>query len=146
VPMSGDRPSRRFDVVAETRRRWSKAEKRAIVAEASAPCTNVSAVARRHGISPSLLFRWIKVHAPSHDDRGRSAEPTFLPVALPAPVAVKPAVAEARRSERVTKPSRETARVDATRIEIELANGRQVRVGAGVDAATLKQIIDLLEV
>jgi transposase len=144
--MSGDRPSRRFDIIAETRRRWSKAEKQAIVAEASASCTNVSAIARRHGISPSLLFRWIKVHAPSHDDRGRSAEPTFLPVALLAPVAVQPPAAEARRSERVAKPSRETARVDATRIEIELANGRRVRVGAGVDAATLKQIIDLLEV
>ncbi len=96
-------------------------------------------------ISPSLLFRWLKVHAPSPDDRGHSAEPTFLPVALPAPVAVKPAAAEARRSSRSTKPSGETTRADAIRIEIELANGRRVRIGTGVDAVTLKQIIDLLE-
>jgi hypothetical protein len=31
------------------------------------------------------------------------------------------------------------------RIEIELANGRLVRVGAGIDAAALKRILDVLE-
>ena len=49
--MSGDGFSRRYTVVAETRRRWGDAEKQAIVAEAAPPGTNISAVARRHGIS-----------------------------------------------------------------------------------------------
>ena len=49
--MSGDEFARRFEVVAETRRRWSREEKLAIVEEASGPCVNISAVARRQSIS-----------------------------------------------------------------------------------------------
>jgi transposase-like protein len=58
VPMSGDNFPRRYSVVAETRRKWSDAEKHSIVAEAERPGANISAVARRHGIKPNLLFRW----------------------------------------------------------------------------------------
>jgi Transposase len=57
VPMSGDNFSRRYSIVAETRRKWSDTEKQAIVAQAAQPGANISAVARRHGIKPSLLFR-----------------------------------------------------------------------------------------
>ena len=144
MPMSGDGPSRRFDVVAETRRRWSTAEKKAIVAEASVPCTNVSTIARRHGISPSLLFRWIKVHKAEHGQEVCPAEAKFLPVALPAPAVAEMPATDRRRTEQGRKPPRASAPSDTIRIEIELANGR-VRVGAGVDAALLKQVIDVLE-
>lgn len=54
----GDNFARRYSVVTETRRRWSEAETQAVVAEADRPGVNISAVARRHGIKPSLLFRW----------------------------------------------------------------------------------------
>ena len=91
VPMSGDRSSRRFDIVAETRRRWSPEEKQAIVAEASASCTNVSAVTRRHDINPSLLFRWMKSQKGTEADR--RAASAFLPVALPALAIVTPPAA-----------------------------------------------------
>jgi transposase len=57
VPSSGDGFSRRYSVVAETRWRWSEDENQAIVGEVLQPGVNVSAVARRHGIKPSLLFR-----------------------------------------------------------------------------------------
>ena len=40
------------------RRRFTRAEKLAIVAEAERSKRGVSAVARRHGIDPSVLFRW----------------------------------------------------------------------------------------
>ena len=43
---------------AGRRRRWSADAKAAIVAESFAPGASVSAVARRHDISPSLLFLW----------------------------------------------------------------------------------------
>jgi transposase len=135
VGMSGDRSSRRYDVVAETRRQRSRQEKQAIVAEASAPCANVSAVARRHGISPSLLFRWIK------DLKPVSPEPaaTFLPVALTAPVSPELTAA--------TKPvkARKAVRIGGDAIEIDLANGRRVRVVGSVDGSALKRIIALLE-
>ncbi len=130
MPMSGDSSKRRYDIVAETRRRWSKAEKLAIVAEASVPDVNVSAIARRHGIQPSLLFRWREhfadtpkcvVEPPSSSgDPG----PSFVPVALPAPTGL-------------SQP--------ACSVEIVLRNGRRVRVRAAIDITALKRIVDALE-
>lgn len=128
--MSGDRSSRRFDIVAEARRRWSEADKRAIVSEASGACTNVSAVARRHGIKPSLLFRWKKMYGDSSAPLGPAA-PMFVPVALPAPSSTTP-----------------TARAIAPpcwSIEILLAGGHTVRVGSDVDPQALARIVAALE-
>jgi transposase len=42
----------------ERRRRWSPAEKRAIVQETYEAGHTVSSVARKHGIAPSQLFYW----------------------------------------------------------------------------------------
>ena len=85
--MSGDRTIPRFDVVATTRRRWSKEQKRAIVAEIDVDGATLSEVARRHGIHASLLFRWRKelgsvFAAPSigAEPTAAPATPRFLPV------------------------------------------------------------------
>lgn len=45
----------------EKRRRWSTAEKAALVRETYEPGMNVSLVARKHGISASQLFNWRKL-------------------------------------------------------------------------------------
>ena len=42
----------------QRRRRWSTAEKIPLVEESQQPGSSVSFVARRYGLSPSLLFRW----------------------------------------------------------------------------------------
>ena len=42
----------------ERRRRWSAAEKVAMVAETHEPGVTVSLVARRHGVAPNQLFTW----------------------------------------------------------------------------------------
>lgn len=66
------------------RRRWSADAKAAIIAESFAPGASASAVARRHDISPSLLFLWLR-----QTTRVRGAEhgagdvrPGFVPVAI----------------------------------------------------------------
>ena len=59
MPTSGHETSRDFSVVA-ARRMWSRAEKQSIVEETLVPGANVSAVARRHGVAQSLLYRWRK--------------------------------------------------------------------------------------
>jgi len=41
-----------------SRRTFSEEQKRAMVAETEAPGATVSAVARRHGVVTSMLFRW----------------------------------------------------------------------------------------
>ncbi|MCH8533113.1 MAG: transposase, partial [Saccharospirillum sp.] len=50
----------RIEVITgvERRRRYSAQEKASIVMECDHPGMSVSLVARRHGISASLLFRW----------------------------------------------------------------------------------------
>ena len=42
----------------ERRRRWTAADKLAIVEETLLPGESVSAVARRHGVAANLLYRW----------------------------------------------------------------------------------------
>jgi transposase len=46
----------------ERRRRWSAEEKLAIVRESFDSGRTVSTVARQHGVSPSQLFHWRKLH------------------------------------------------------------------------------------
>jgi transposase len=123
--MSGANFSRRYSIVAEARRQWSEAEKQAVVAEAERPGVNISAVARRHGIKPSLLFRWRRLARDAQDQPSTA----FIPVTLALPAVETPPPAASR------EPAEQ-------RIEIALGNGRVVRVGAGVDVDSLRRILD----
>src|SRR6185369_16285183 len=42
----------------ERRRKWTDAEKAAVLAETDTPGTNVAAVARKHGIARSVVYNW----------------------------------------------------------------------------------------
>jgi transposase len=50
----------RLEVITGTarRRRWSTEQKLRIIEESFEPGETVSAVARRNGVAPNLLFRW----------------------------------------------------------------------------------------
>ena len=135
--MSGDRITPRYDVIATTRRSWSKQQKRAIDAEVDVGGATLSEVARRHGIHSSLLFRWRRalgspLGSPPLDSRadalGSTRALSFVPVMLAAPTTPEPSVAG--------KPGI---------IEIVIAGGRTVRVGSDVDASALVRIIAALE-
>ena len=130
--ISGDDFDRRFDLIAETRRRWSLVEKRKIVAEACVPCTNVSAVARRHGVKPALLYRWKKELG---DETAKPDSPLFVPVT----VSDQPA-----RHTTIEPPAVEI-HGNSECIDIRLANGRSVRVDLGIDTHALKRIINILD-
>ena len=126
--MSGLDASDRLVITADTRRRWSAGEKRAIVEEAAQSTTSVSRVARRHGIAPSLVFRWRREFAEADRAHELPSGSAFIPIALPAP-----ADAPARHDWR------------SGMIEIELISGRRMRVDGTVDIAVLKRIVDALE-
>jgi transposase len=124
--MSGYSQEKTYAVVAETRRRWSEAERKQIVAETEA--ASVSSVARKHRVAASLVFRWrAAAGVVGKKSVGQEAS-AFVPAMLPAPAAV------------VASPS-----ADRGMIEIELAGGRRLRVSGPVDIATLKQVIAVLE-
>lgn len=128
--MSGDGTSPKFEVIASTRRRWRREQKLAILAEVDAPGGSVWEVARRHGLHTSLLFRWRRDVSKSITRQPTAPRPplTFLPVALPPP--------EMQAMPVSGKPGA---------IEIVLAGGRTIRVGADVDTAALRRIVDALE-
>ena len=50
----------RIEVITGTarRRRWTVPEKLRIVEDTLVPGESISAVARRHGVAPNLLYRW----------------------------------------------------------------------------------------
>ena len=104
------------------RRRWTDEEKAWIVAESLAPATTVSAVARRYGLHASQLFVWRQQLQRSAAAAVVLGEQEFVPVLLeadPAPVAT------------------------AGRMEIALGPA-VVRVGADVDAAALRRVLEVV--
>ena len=119
--MSGYDQGKNFTVVAETRRKWTAAEKAAVVAEIAG--SSVSSVARQHGIASSLVFRWRRELGVSCMRTEREATTAFIPLTLPAPAAAP----------------------GSGVIEIELARGCRVRVDASVDVNALKRVIAALE-
>ncbi len=69
---------------ATPRRRWSVVAKERIVAAASEPGANVSALARTHGLSPQQVFTWRRQAAGKSRKKvkGAAVGPSFAVVAL----------------------------------------------------------------
>jgi transposase len=111
---------------AARRRKWSEADKLRIVEASFAGRRLVSATARRHGISRSLLTTWRRQFR--EGTLGADRQPSFAPVLMAGKVASK--------SERAS---------GVDRIAIVLGNGRRLIVGAGIDASALARVIAVLE-
>lgn len=119
--------------VVTRRRKWTPEQKAALLAEVEAEGGRVALVARRHGISESLLYNWRsawKAASATHDSEpvafvqigmiGRDEGPAML---------VNPDQAP---------PPSGTTRVGM--IEIDLPNGAQVRVDAFVNERALHRV------
>jgi transposase len=110
------------------RRRWSEAEKLRIVLESLQRPRLISATARRHGISRSLLLAWRRTL--QVERMKAEARLAFVPAVVvpePAPVA-----------QSVTSSS-------AGCMLIVLGKGRRLIVDATVDTAALERVLDVLE-
>ena len=111
------------------RRAWSVEEKRRIVAETFEPGSSVSVVARRHDLNANMLFTWRR-QARAAEASAAADRLTFVPAVISAPPAAMAVSPE---------PSAPTGRM-----EIALAGGDRVIVGADVDAAALGRVIKVL--
>jgi transposase len=111
---------------AARRRPWSDADKLRIVEASFAGSRLVSATARAHGVSRSLLTTWRRL--------AREGKLCAEPRPSFAPIVVTP---EAMQQVE-TRPG-------ADRIEIVLANGRRLIVSAGIDAAALARVVSVLD-
>ncbi len=112
----------------ERRRRWSVEEKARIIAEAQAPGARVADIARRHGISRSLLYTWRREHS-------SAVLPDLVPV-----------VVEMRDGPTVRRDAASSAvpREPDGSIEIALAGGVRVTVRGRVDPKGLRAVLAAL--
>ena len=106
-------------------RAWPESLKREIVAATLLPGSSVSRIARRYDVNANQVFAWRRRY------RDGAAEPAALRL-LPVTVAPDPPRGTAPASEREL-------------IEIVLTGGYRVRVGEGVQASTLRLVLDVLE-
>jgi transposase len=118
----------------ERRRRWSLADKLSIVAETREPGARIGDVAARHGVCESLVFTWRRLAR-----EGVLVAPK-MPVFMPVKISETSPAAAAARPDTSPPPARPPSGL----IEIELGNGRQVRVGSDVNLAALRRVLAAL--
>ena len=119
VHNAGGDTLRRVEVITGTgrRRRWDAETKGRLVAESFEPGCSVSELARRHDLSPSLLFLWRRQAAKNAESKVRGG-PAFVPmvVAPSAPVVTEACV-----------------------VEVELGDVR-IRIKGPVDRSVLREV------
>jgi transposase len=128
LPKSKPEPVRRVEVFtgAGRRRAWSREEKARIVAESYESGETVSAVARRHGLTPQQLFGWRRTARPEGEGGTDESGSAFAPVIV---TAGRPEV-----------PLAPACLSGAAVIEI-VVGAATVRVAPGTDAATLATVL-----
>jgi transposase len=118
-------PVQRVEVFTGTgrRRAWTAEQKVRIIAESDAPGTNVSAVARRHGLTPQQLFGW-----------RRSAQRVALKEAEASGAVFAPVIVERSHRPIAAQPA------GTPMIEVVIG-GATVRIPPGIDTATLTAVL-----
>jgi transposase len=121
----------RIEIVSDRRRRHELAFRAMVVREAEIPGACVRDVARRHGICPSLIYRWRRVAGAScAGDRAVGLVPVRIADSVPLP---------GERAEREAASAHRSGM-----IEIELVGGVRVRVDEAVNAAALRRVLGVL--
>ncbi|MGV1683891.1 IS66-like element accessory protein TnpA [Sphingopyxis sp. NJF-3] len=123
------------------RRDWPPEVKASIVAESFSGQETVSAVARRHGLSPTQLFNWRRDLRKRLEGQGltlpamSSTAPAFVPAVVD-PLPASGPLPAVRHSAKRHRPQ-------ASAIELEI-DGIAVRIGRGADAGMITAVIEAL--
>ena len=130
LPKSKPEPARRLEVFTGSgrRRKWTPAQKAEIVAEIYDSGDTVSAVARRHALTPQQLFGWRREARRRMKRTAASDEPPQHGAAF-VPVVVEEAL-----------PGLAAKEVGASVIEIVIG-AATVRVAPSIDAGTLTVVL-----
>jgi transposase len=123
----------------ERRRRWTSGEKAALLAEIEAEGGQVSLVARRHGISKSLLYNWRSAcRAALAGCSSVSGSGGFIPLGVIAdPSYEGPAMRTASGARGAFAALAGRAGV----MEIELPDGVRVRADGSVEELALRRVL-----
>ncbi len=127
---------RRFEVIngSQGRRRWSTDDRARILEETLVPGAVVSAVARRHGLTPQQVFTWRR------EARKAVETPAFVPAVIgPSPMREPEPVKPPRR-----KIGRGTSRRGWAAIALDV-DGVKVTIENGASPATIAAVIGALK-
>ena len=123
-----------LSVVDKGRRRdWTDAEKVRIVEESLRGYRQCAATARRYEISRALLTRWRRDFRSGH--LVADGRPQFMAVQV---------ASDAANSAARQPPESPAASIN-DRVEITLANGRKLAVGATLDPMALMRLVQVLD-
>jgi transposase-like protein len=117
------------------RRRYSLAEKRAMVEETQVHGASVPEVAQRHGVNPNLLSIWRCLYRQGLLEEKGPAPGALLPVKVSTPTVLP--------TERVATPKVPKKNSD-TQLEVEFASGHCLRIRGAVDRSLLRDLISVL--
>lgn len=119
------------------RRNYADADRRRIIEEASRENASISGVARKYGISTSLMFQWRK-------QLGMGAMHRIVPVTI---TDTPDGLADLAVMTSRTTASHTPAKVElaAPAIEIELAGGRRLRFARDTDPETIQRLVAALD-
>jgi transposase len=121
------------------RRKWSAATKASLLAEVEAEGGKVGVVARRHGISESVIYGWRSADKASGSQQ--AVEPvTFVPLGVVGGVGQEmPALLASPEPQR--PPLVRAGDSGAGAIEIALPNGARISVDAFVNETALARVL-----
>jgi transposase len=130
LPKSKPEPVRRVEVFTGTgrRRAWAADEKARIIAESYAGGETVSAVARRHGLTPQQLFGWRREARQRAESEAGEISRAFTPVIVEA-------------SRRHLDAPIAAARPDGSPMVEIVIGAATVRIPPGIDAVTLTTVL-----
>ena len=135
LPKSKPEPVRRLEVFTGSgrRRTWTPVQKAEILAESYESGEKVSAVARRHGLTPQQLFGWRRearrrARRRASTDEGTARETAFAPVVVEKTL---------QRSEAPIG----SAPIGGSGVIEIVIGAATVRVAPGTDAATLTTVL-----
>ena len=128
----------RVEVVTrgEPRREYTTEQRAQILTEAALPGARVLVVAQRHGISPSLGYRWRREAAGRPARKSWPRSPSFVPLLVEGS-------GLATGSTRSSEPASST--VEADRVEVVLRNGRLLRFGSTAELEGVARLAAALE-
>ncbi|MEJ0072204.1 MAG: transposase [Pseudomonadota bacterium] len=130
----------------ERRRKWTAAEKAALLAEVEAEGGKVAAVARRHRMSESLLYNWRAAWKAAEAAAHARESLSFVPIGMLDRVQDEAAAPPCADPEphAVTSMSRGSD-ARAGMIEIELPTGARLRVDGEVNEKSLRRVLQAMK-
>jgi transposase len=124
------------------RRKWTAEQKAALLAEVEAEGGRVAIVARRHGLSESLLYNWRSAFG-AGSSAGCPEAMRFVPLGvIDGPGERQPALLAAPEH---MSGGHEPRSAHVGHIEIELPNGVRVRLAGSVNEKALSRVFRVLK-